>query len=67
MSKISPTDDKTGGKVFKQDFYTTAKFTIKNLKSAVVTIPDLRNPGVELGLSVDLEWQEGNSFNIDFQ
>lgn len=67
MSKISSTEDKTGGKVFKQDFYTTAKFTIKNVKSAVVTIPDLRNPGVELGLSVDLEWQEGNSFNIDFQ
>lgn len=66
MSKVASTDDKTGGKVFKQDYYTIANFQINNLKQAVVTIPDLRNPGVELGLSVDLEWKQGNTFNEVF-
>ena len=53
----------TGGKVFKQDFITRAKFTIANLKSAINTIPDLRNPKVELGLSVDLSWKDGIVFD----
>ena len=57
----------TGGKVFKQDYVTTAKFTLNNLKQAVVTIPDLRNPAVELGLSVDLEWKTGISFSQTFE
>ena len=41
-----------------------AKFTINSLKSATITIPDLRNPAVELGLSVDLEWKKGIDFDI---
>ena len=56
----------TGGKVFKQDFVTKAQFTIAKLKSAYNTIPDLRNPAVELGLSVDLEWQKGIEFQHTF-
>lgn len=55
---------KTGGKVFKQDFITRAKFTIASLQTAINTIPDLRNPQVELGLSVDLSWKEGIDFDI---
>ena len=58
---------KTGGKVFKQDFVTRAKFTIANLKKAINTIPDLRNPNVELGLSVDLSWEKGIDFDILIQ
>lgn len=46
-------------RVFKQDFYTTAKVSISSLAHAYNTIPDLREPKLELGLSVDLEWQEG--------
>lgn len=57
---------KTGGKVFKQDFITRAQFTIADLKKAVNTIPDLRNPAVELGLSVDLSWQDGITFELSF-
>ena len=59
--------DKTLGKVFKQDYTTTATFTIKNLKHAVYHIPDLRNPAVELGLSVNLEWQDGIHFTHTFE
>ena len=53
----------TGGKVFKQDYITRAKFTIASLKHAINTIPDLRNPKVELGLSVDLSWKTGITFD----
>ena len=35
------------------------------LGSAYNTIPDLRTPKMELGLSVDLTWQSGLTFNID--
>ena len=57
----------TGGHVFKQDFVTTAKLTLNDLKSAYNTIPDLRTPQLELGFSVDLEWQDGHLYEIDFE
>lgn len=57
----------TEGKVFKQDYVTYAQFTIAKLKSAYNTIPDLRNPAVELGLSVDLTWQDGITFKHTFE
>jgi hypothetical protein len=44
----------TGGKVFAQDFTTTARFTIGNLKKAYNGLPDLKTPELEVGLSVDL-------------
>lgn len=46
-------------KVFEQDHTTTANVTITSLKSAYNCIPDLRTPQLELGLSVDLTWQQG--------
>jgi hypothetical protein len=55
----------TGGKVFKQDYVTKAQFTVQSLKNAYNTIPDLRNPKVELGLSVDLQWSEGITFSVN--
>ena len=54
------------GKVFKQDYVTKAQFSIKNLTKAQNTIPDLRNPKVELGLSVNLEWEDGITFVHEF-
>lgn len=56
----------TGSHVFKQDFTTTAKLTLQNLKSAYNTIPDLRTPKMELGFSVDLTWQDGHTYEINF-
>ena len=73
------------GKVFVQDYKTTATFTIKEnavkssgsgtpadpdiypdgLGSAYNTIPDLRTPKMELGLSVNLTWQTGLDFDVD--
>lgn len=63
LSAASATE--TGGHVFKQDFTTTAKLTLTNLKSAYNTIPDLRTPKMELGFSVDLNWQSGHEYEIN--
>lgn len=49
----------TNTKVFEQDHTTTANVAIESLKNAYNCIPDLRMPGLELGLSVDLTWQTG--------
>ncbi len=52
-------------RVFIQDYMTTAKFVIgeNSLKSAYVTVPDLRSTQISLGLSVDCTWQTGLVFN----
>ncbi|MDY3848433.1 MAG: hypothetical protein SOZ58_08970 [Prevotella sp.] len=52
-------------RVFIQDYTTIANFTIKELKNAYVTIPDLRASKLQLGLSVDLNWQSGLTYDID--
>lgn len=56
----------TGGHVFKQDYTTTAKLTLQNLRNAYNTIPDLRTPQMELGFSVDLQWQNGHEYTLNF-
>ena len=56
----------TAGHVFKQDYVTTAKLTLKDLKSAYNTIPDLRTPELELGFSVNLNWKNGHVYEFDF-
>ena len=64
----------TLNQVFKQDYVTTANFTIvtndgkdhdKGLGAAYNVIPDLRTPALSIGLSVDLTWQTGLTFNVD--
>lgn len=52
-------------RVFIQDFMTTANFVIgpTSLQHALVAVPDLRAGQISLGLSVDLSWQTGLSFN----
>ena len=68
-------------KVFKQDYKTIVTFKIKEntipqpssdpevypdgLGAAYNVIPDLRTPKMELGLSVNLEWQTGLEFVIN--
>ncbi|MCR5050736.1 MAG: hypothetical protein K6A36_06585 [Paludibacteraceae bacterium] len=57
----------TGSKVFKQDFTTTARFSISNLAKAYSTIPDLKAPQLEIGMSVDLSWQAGHTYDISLE
>lgn len=58
----------TGNCVFKQDYVTIAKFTIgaDGLKNAFNTLPDLRKPDLELGLTVNLSWHQGLTYNMHF-
>lgn len=51
--------------VFVKDHVTNANFTIKDLKKAYNYIPDLRTSGINVGLAVDLSWQDGITFNVD--
>lgn len=54
--------------IFQQDFKTIVNFTIgaTSLTNAYNTIPDLRTPQLELGLTVDLKWQPGMTFDVEF-
>lgn len=64
LEKAAATE--TGNHVFKQDYTTTAKLTLTNLKKAYNTIPDLRTPKMELGFTVDLSWKAGHTYEIEF-
>lgn len=69
VGQLAPKDQKVTGvenpAVFMSDYMTTLKLTIKSLKSAYNTIPDLRSTKLQLGLSVDLEWQTGIQFDVN--
>ena len=64
-------------RVFVQDYMTTANFKFvagtdpvtgdhtSSLQDAYVTIPDLRSSQLSFGLSVDLDWRPGLTFNAD--
>lgn len=54
-------------RVFMQDYTTTAKLNIKSLKNAYSTIPDLRSVELQLGLSVDLSWRTGLTFEVPIE
>ena len=54
-------------RVFMQDFVTTANFTIASLKKAYSTVPDLRSADIKFGLSVDLVWKAGMTFDVELQ
>ena len=53
-------------RVFIQNFVTSATFTLgeNSLKNAYVTIPNLASTQMSLGLSVDLRWHAGYTYNI---
>lgn len=52
-------------RVFMQDCKTSITFSIgaNSLKTAYLTVPDLRSTSLSLGLSVDLSWTPGLTFN----
>ena len=60
-------------RVFVQDYMTTANFKLtadatnhtSSLQDAYVTIPDLRSSQLSFGLSVDLNWRQGLTFDAD--
>lgn len=76
-SATSGVTQPTGGNiknVILQDYVTKANLSIntndgsdhdKGLGAAYNVIPDLRTPALSIGLSVDLTWQAGLTFNVD--
>ena len=65
LEAVAATEPVLERKVFKQDYTTTARFNINSLKKAYSTIPDLKAPQLEIGMSVDLTWQSGHTYNIE--
>ena len=59
VGQLIPQADKAGNLVFAKAYNTKANVTISSLAHAYNCIPDLKNPKLELGLSVNLEWTEG--------
>lgn len=64
-ASLNNTTDKKS--VFMQDYKTTANLTIKSLKGAYNVIPDLRSTNLTFGLAVDLDWEEGLTFEVDIE
>lgn len=77
-TKQTGASDDVTNRVFTQDCKTVATFTIqqglenngtdanaKGLGTATKGLPDLRTPQMELGLSVDLTWSPGLTFNVE--
>ena len=54
-------------RIFVQDYTTNLNVTFKSLKNAYVTIPDLRASNLKLGLSVDLTWQTGLTYDVSIE
>jgi hypothetical protein len=67
-----PFDPQTGAtvevpRVFMQDYMTTATLILHEdaLKHAYMSVPDLRSNQVSLGVSVDIQWETGLSFEVE--
>ncbi len=61
------TTDDYIAQVFVQDYYTILQANVSSLQHAYNTVPDLRLPKLELGLSVNLEWQAANTYNVTLE
>ena len=61
LDGYSPTSD-LHSRVFTQDYVTAVNFTITSLKDAYNVIPDMRVPNLDLGLTIDTDWQVGYLF-----
>lgn len=64
-NSVSKPNDSKVDHVFVKDHTTVANFTIKDLKKAYNCIPDLRTSKINVGLAVDLSWQEGITFDVE--
>lgn len=63
--KLGGNTTETVDHVFVKDHTTVANFSITNLKNAYNHIPDMRTSKINVGLAVDLSWQDGITFNVE--
>lgn len=59
VGELEPQTGVDNNRVFEQAYNTKANVTINSLAHAYNCIPDLKNPKLELGLSVNLKWTAG--------
>lgn len=59
VGELEPQTSVANNRVFEQAYNTKANVTINSLAHAYNCIPDLKNPKLELGLSVNLKWTAG--------
>lgn len=67
VGKLTPKTNDTDSDakaVFQSDYQTTVTANISTLKNAYNCIPDIRTTEMQLGLSVDLQWEKGFSYDI---
>ncbi|MBQ9645103.1 MAG: hypothetical protein IJV24_01935 [Prevotella sp.] len=62
VSKVEGIDQ-----IFLQDYYTTVNAKVTSLSGAYNVIPDLRAPKLELGLSVNVNWQAANTYSVTLE
>lgn len=60
-------NEENATRIFQQDYKTTANVTLKTLKNAYYTLPDLRATNLSFGLAVDLTWQKGYVFDVTIE
>lgn len=53
--------------VFMKDYKTTANLTVNSLKNAYNVLPDLRSTTLQFGLAVDLDWEDGLTFDVNIE
>ncbi len=64
---VTQPDGKNFNQVFMQDYVTVANLTIASLAGAYNVVPNLEQPELEFGMSVDLEWQTGLTFDVTIE
>lgn len=52
------------GRVFTQDFTTTAQMTVSSLENAYTCIPDLLEPRLEIGVQVVTQWIQSTTTTV---
>lgn len=62
---IPPYNTAVRPRIFIQDYKTTVNFTLGqySLQYAYLTVPDLRASSFTMGLSVDIEWKQGLTYD----
>ncbi len=70
--ELVPSDEITGysdemKSVFKQDRKTYVSVKIKSLNKAYNTVPDLRDPQLEIGISAEMKWTQIQPFEISIK
>lgn len=62
MGKLTPTG--SFNNVFLSDHKTTVNITVASLKEAYNTVPDVRDPQLQIGVKAQIDWIQSTSVNV---